>query len=365
MNKQNVLVVVGTRPNFVKSAPLVRELKKYSKEFNTLLLHTGQHYDENLSQWLFNDLKMSPPDISLGVGSGSQAQQTAKIMMGLEESILSFKSDLVVVFGDVNSTLAAAVVTSKIGVRLAHVESGLRSFDRTMPEEVNRVVTDHLSDLLFVTEESGLHNLQKEGISLDKVFFSGNIMIDSLIASRDVVAKSDVLSRLGLTAQGYALVTLHRPSNVDSKDSLTAAMEILTEIGKRIPVVFPCHPRTKNNLERFGLGTAIQECNLIVTEPLGYIDFCRLTSDSRFVMTDSGGIQEETTFLKIPCITMRDNTERPITVTVGTNVMTGVDADKIRTTVDDILGGRQKQSSIPALWDGHTAERIVEIIKKC
>ncbi len=361
---RKLLCIVGTRPNFVKSAPLIRELKKNLDSFDTKLVHTGQHYDVNLSEWLFNDLGMQPPDISLGVGSGSHTQQTAKIMLGLEEAITNEKADLVVVFGDVNSTLAAAVVAAKMGVKLAHVESGLRSFDRAMPEEINRIVTDHLSDYLFVTEESGMQNLKREGIAPEKVFFTGNIMIDSLLSTMDVVKKSDVLNKLGLRTREYALMTLHRPSNVDDSGTLTEILGTIAQVSKRIPVVFPCHPRTKNNISRFGLDRVLDGCQIIITEPLGYVDFCRLTYESKFVLTDSGGIQEETTYLQIPCITMRENTERPITVTVGTNLMTGNDRTEILKAIDDILVGKSKIGAIPELWDGHTAERVVAILKK-
>lgn len=363
MPRRNVLVVVGTRPNFVKSAPLMRELRAHDGELSTLLLHTGQHYDPNLSQWLFDDLGLTPPDISLQTGSGSHIEQIAKVMLGLEEAIAANRSDLVVVFGDVNSTVAAAIVASKAGVKLAHVESGLRSFDRTMPEEINRVVTDHLSDLLFVSEESGLKNLEKEGIPSDRIFYSGNIMIDSLLATRATVMNSDVMRKLGLAPREYALLTLHRPSNVDSAESLTSAMNIIEEVSQKIPVVFPCHPRTRNNLAKYRIQIAANNDVLKIIEPVGYIDFCRLIYDSKFVMTDSGGIQEETTFLNIPCITMRDNTERPATVTIGTNVMTGVDRIRILEAVDSILNGTQKHGRIPDLWDGHAAERIVEVLK--
>ncbi len=361
---RKLLCIVGTRPNFVKSAPLIRELKKNLDFFNTKLVHTGQHYDVNLSDWLFNDLGMQPPDISLGVGSGSHTQQTAKIMLGLEEAITNEKADLVVVFGDVNSTLAAAVVAAKMGVKLAHVESGLRSFDRAMPEEINRIVTDHLSDYLFVTEESGMQNLQREGIAPEKVFFAGNIMIDSLLSTMNVVKKSDVLNKLGLRTREYALMTLHRPSNVDDSRTLTEILGTIAQVSKRIPVVFPCHPRTKNNISRFGLDQVLADCSIIITEPLGYVDFCRLTYESKFVLTDSGGIQEETTYLQIPCITMRENTERPITVTVGTNLMTGNNRTEILKAIDAILAGNPKKGAVPDLWDGHTAERIVAILKK-
>lgn len=359
---KKLLCVVGTRPNFVKAAPLMRELNKYTNNFETKLVHTGQHYDQNLSDWLFNDLGMAPPDISLGVGSGSHTQQTAKIMLGIEEAVIAEKANVIVVFGDVNSTLAAAVVAAKMGVKMAHVESGLRSFDRTMPEEINRIVTDHLSDYLFVTEESGLHNLRHEGIADEKVFFTGNIMIDSLLETLKIAERSEVLEQLGLQPQGYALMTLHRPSNVDYPETLRYVLETVGQVAQQIPVVFPCHPRTQQNIARFGLEAATQQGNLLITEPLGYVDFCRLTHKCKFVLTDSGGIQEETTYLQIPCITMRDNTERPVTVTVGTNVMTGNDREKILLTVGAILDGSPKRGRIPELWDGQAAKRIVKIL---
>ncbi len=361
---KKLLCIVGTRPNFVKAAPLMRELNKYTEDFDTRLVHTGQHYDQNLSDWLFNDLGMAPPEISLGVGSGSHTQQTAKIMLGIEDAILAENADLLVVFGDVNSTLAAAVVAAKMDVRLAHVESGLRSFDRSMPEEINRIVTDHLSDLLFVTEESGLQNLRHEGIPDDKVFFTGNIMIDSLLKTLEIAENSLILEKLNLCPGSYALMTLHRPSNVDDRSTLTYVLETVGEVANCVPVVFPCHPRTRQNISRFGLDTFMTKKDLIVTEPLGYVDFCRLTQKCKFVLTDSGGIQEETTFLQIPCITMRENTERPVTVDVGTNVMTGNDREKILQTVNLIVGGSPKPGRVPDLWDGHAAERIVDVLRR-
>lgn len=356
-----ILCVVGTRPNLIKAGPLMRELRKRPEAFATTLVHTGQHYDRNLSQLLFEDLGMAEPDINLGVGSGSHAEQTAKVMVALEATMLQERPDLVVVFGDVNSTMAGTIVAAKLGIKVAHVESGLRSFDRAMPEEINRIVTDHLSDYLFVSEPSGLENLKREGIPDEKVFFTGNIMIDSLLATLDAVKRSDIVERLGLTPRAYAVMTLHRPSNVDDRDTLAGILETMTAVGTRTPVVFPCHPRTRHNMERFGLNGRL-DASLIITEPLGYTDFCRLTYESAFVLTDSGGIQEETTYLRIPCITMRDNTERPVTVTVGSNVMTGNDSRKILDAVGNILDGRLKPAAIPELWDGHTAERIVDIL---
>ncbi len=341
----------------------MRELRQHAKEFETKLIHTGQHYDQSLSEWLFHDLEMQPPDISLEVGSCSHSQQTARIIEGLENVFKIERADLVVCFGDVNSTMAAAIVAAQLGIRLAHVEAGLRSFDRSMPEEINRVVTDHLSDLLFVTEESGSRNLHSEGIPPEKVFSVGNIMIDSLIATMKIVKRSDVLDRLNLRPGKYALATLHRPSNVDDAVTLRGLLETLGEVSRRIAVVLPCHPRTRQSIARFNLEPLIAATNLTLTDPFGYIDFCRLTHDSRMVLTDSGGIQEETTYLQIPCITMRCNTERPITVTMGTNVMTGTEPEKILKAVDDILGGMAKMGAIPELWDGFTANRITDILR--
>jgi UDP-N-acetylglucosamine 2-epimerase (non-hydrolysing) len=359
---KNVLCIVGTRPNLIKAGPLMRELRKHPQDFKTTLVHTGQHYDRNLSQLLFEDLGMAAPDINLGVGSGTHAEQTAKVMVALETTIQEQASELVIVFGDVNSTMAGAIVAAKLCVKIAHVESGLRSFDRTMPEEINRIVTDHLSDYLFVSEPSGLENLKREGIADGKVFFTGNIMIDSLLSTLDVVKRSDVIERLGLTPRRYAVMTLHRPSNVDDPATLGALLGTVSEVSARMPVVFPCHPRTRHNIEKFGLGASVAP-SVVMTEPLGYTDFSRLTYESAFVLTDSGGIQEETTFLKVPCITMRDNTERPVTVTVGSNVMTGNDRAKILAAVRAVVDGAPKPAAIPDLWDGHTAERIVEILK--
>lgn len=359
-----ILCIVGTRPNFVKAAPLMRQLRKHQDVFTTKLVHTGQHYDQSLSQQFFDDLGMAAPDISLGVGSGSHAQQTAKIMMGMEETIINEKANLVIVFGDVNSTLAASVAASKLNVKVAHVEAGLRSFDRTMPEEINRIVTDHLSDFLFVTEKSGLLNLRNEGISKEKVFLAGNIMIDSLIATMGVVSRSNALAHLGLKPREYGLMTLHRPSNVDDPALLAELLDTAESIGQKLPIVFPCHPRTRKNLEEFGLSRFLNSRFVRLIDPLGYIDFCRLLYECRLVLTDSGGVQEETTYLKIPCITMRNNTERPITVTVGSNVMTGPHPEKIRLAVKDIFENRAKVGNIPDLWDGHTAERVTEILIK-
>lgn len=357
-------LVVGARPNFMKAAPLMDALQRRPDLFEPRLIHTGQHYDYDLSRLFFEQLKMKEPDIYLGVGSGTQAEQTARIMIELEKVFVDSRPDMVVVFGDVNSTMAAAIVAAKLWIKLAHVEAGLRSFDNTMPEEINRIVTDRLSDLLFVTEKSGLENLKKEGIPEERIFFTGNIMIDSLVKNLEIARRSPIVENLGLVRGGFVALTLHRPSNVDNPAVLKKLIEILTIIGRKIPIVFPCHPRTRNRLEEFGLKRIIDDRVIKIIEPLGYIDFLRLQAESKFVLTDSGGVQEETTFLKIPCITLRRTTERPITCEVGSNFLVGDDYDLLIRTADDILDGKIKQGRIPDLWDGRTAERIVEILAR-
>ena len=364
MGKSKIVNIVGARPNFMKSAPLIREFGKFPDKYEPLLVHTGQHYDEKLSKLFFDDLKMPQPDIYLEVGSDSHARQTARIMMGLEEVLLKEEPDLVIVFGDVNSTMAAAIVAAKLNIPIAHVEAGLRSFDNTMPEEINRIVTDRLSDFLFVTEQSGLENLRQEGISDRKIFFTGNIMIDSLISNLEVAKKSDILGHLGLKPKNYVALTMHRPVNVDDKESLSGLLEVIGKISSRIPVVFPCHPRTRKNLDRFKLIAESGYRGLKLIEPLGYLDFLKLQTECRFVLTDSGGIQEETTYLNIPCITMRETTERPVTADVGSNTVTGSDPKRILAAAEQILNGNAKQGKIPPLWDGHTAERIIEILNQ-
>ena len=363
MSKKKIVLVVGARPNFMKSAPLMHELARHSERFETVLIHTGQHYDHKLSQLFFDELKMPKPDIYLGVGSASHAEQTARIMTGLEGELLELKPDLVVVFGDVNSTLATAVVTSKLWIKLAHVEAGLRSFDNTMPEEINRIVTDRLSDYLFVSEQSGLDNLAAEGVPKEKIFLTGNIMIDSLVSNLEVAKKSDILERLSLKPQQYVAMTMHRPANVDNPDVLKGILGGIKKISQHLPVVFPCHPRTQKRFEEFGVDNT-DDTGLRIIEPLGYLDFLKLQADAKFVLTDSGGIQEETTYLQIPCITMRENTERPATSDIGTNVITGTDPVKITKAAMEAIEGKSRTGKIPDLWDGHTAERIVEILLK-
>ncbi len=361
--ESKIVLVVGARPNFMKAAPLIRELQRQPRAFDTVLIHTGQHYDHNLSQLFFEQLKMPEPAIYLGVGSGSHAHQTARIMVELEKELIELNPDLVIVFGDVNSTLAGALVSAKLCVRLAHVEAGLRSFDNTMPEEINRIVTDRLSDYLFVTEDAGLVNLRKEGVPDSRVFFTGNIMIDTLIDHLEAARKSTVLDELSLEPQGYAAMTMHRPANVDDQEVLTRLMNCAAQISERIPVVFPCHPRTAKRLEQFGLSEGKMPRAFRTIKPLGYLDFLKLQAESKIVLTDSGGIQEETTYLGIPCITLRTTTELVSTVEEGTNTLCGSDPEKIMSVVNDVLNGKRVEGRVPRFWDGGTARRIVEVLR--
>lgn len=359
-----VLSVVGTRPNFIKIAPLIREIRKHQQISHTLV-HTGQHYDKPMNKLFFDELKIPNPDINLGVGSASDAAQTAKIMLEFEKILIKKKPDLVIVVGDVNSTLAAAITAKKCGIKVAHVEAGLRSFDMTMPEELNRIVTDHISDFLFTTEESGNVHLINEGIGKNKIHFVGNVMIDTLLSHKEAAKKSKAMQNLNLAKGGYAVLTLHRPSNVDSKDSLEKVFSILEQIQKKIKVIFPAHPRTLKNIEKFSLSQKIKkQKNLVMTGPAGYLDFLCLMSNSKFVITDSGGIQEETTVLGVPCITLRDNTERPVTVEEGTNMLVSTDKDKIIEASKKIINGTDVKGKMPKLWDGKAAERIANILLK-
>jgi UDP-N-acetylglucosamine 2-epimerase (non-hydrolysing) len=358
------LNVVGARPNFMKIAPIHREMGNYP-EINPLLIHTGQHYDDKMSKLFFQDLLLPEPNVYLGVGSGSHTEQTARIMLSFEKVMEEQKPDLVLVVGDVNSTAACSLVASKMHTKIAHVEAGLRSFDRTMPEEINRMITDSLSDFLFVTEKSGLENLKNEGISDDKVFFTGNVMIDSLSFFLEKASESSIMSDLPINGSPFALVTLHRPSNVDVKENLESLLHTLSVIGKDVKVVFPMHPRTKKMIDKFGLENDVSSAeNLIITDPIGYLDFMQLMQNARLILTDSGGIQEETTYLGIPCITIRENTERPITIDMGTNVLVGPHAERIIEETDKILSGNGKKGLIPDLWDGKAAERIVKILSE-
>lgn len=361
--KKRIIIVGGARPNFMKIAPLINEFRKYSGLFEVLLIHTGQHYDFEMSELFFQDLNIPKPDIYLNVGSDSHAVQTAKIMIEFEKVLLKEKPELVIVVGDVNSTLACSLVASKVNIKIAHVEAGLRSFDRTMPEEINRTITDSLSDYLFVTEKSGLENLSNEGINSKKVHFVGNIMIDTIINSKLKIQKSKILEKLRLQFKTYSVLTLHRPGNVDSEESLSEIYDILEAISQQIKIVYPIHPRAKKMIEKHNLLDEFRSLsNLHMIEPLGYIDFIKLVNNSKFVLTDSGGIQEETTILNVPCLTMRENTERPITIEKGTNYLVGRDKNKIMKVVDNILRDNSKKREIPELWDGKTAERIVKVI---
>jgi len=332
--------------------------------FETLLVHTGQHYDENMSKLFFEELEIPRPDVNLEVGSASQAAQTAEIMKRFEPVVLDFKPDYVLVVGDVNSTIACGLVAVKLGVKLIHVEAGLRSFDRTMPEEINRLLTDSISDLLFVTEQSGVDNLRNEGINSAKVHFVGNVMIDTLLANREKAQKSDILSRLGLVPRKYGVITLHRPSNVDDVETLGEILLAFEEIQKEVKLVFPMHPRTRSNIKGSKLERRIEVMrNFILLEPVGYLDFLCLMSNAAFVMTDSGGIQEETTILGVPCMTLRESTERPVTITEGTNRLVNITTEDIIKSYRQITSNSDRYTDkIPKLWDGKAAERIVKII---
>ena len=359
-----IINVAGTRPNFIKIAPLVKEMSRHS-QIKQIFVHTGQHYDREMSKFFFDDLQIPKPDINLGIGSATDTAQTAGVMLEFEKVLLKEKPDLVIVVGDVNSTLAASLAAAKCKVKVAHVEAGLRSFDRGMPEELNRIIADHIADFLFTTEESGNRNLAAEGIDKKNVFFVGNVMIDSLISHKEKSKQSKILSKLKLEKNNYAVLTLHRPSNVDNGKSLEYVLDILSQVQKKIKIVFPVHPRTLKNLANFNLMSKIKsQKNLIVTEPLGYLDFLNLMSNSRFVLTDSGGIQEETTVLGVPCITIRNNTERPVTAEEGTNVLVSTDKNKILQAAGKLIKGAEFKAKIPKFWDGKASERIVEIILK-
>ena len=345
----------------MKIAPLYEELQR--RKIPQILLHTGQHYDDNMSQVFFDDLGMPKPDVYLGVGSDSHARQTAKVMVEFEDICIKHKPSITVVVGDVNSTVACALVCAKLWIPCAHVEAGLRSFDRKMPEEINRIITDSISDILLTPSPDGDENLRNEGVSDERIRRVGNIMIDSLLKNIERSKDSTIHQSLGLPNGNYAVLTLHRPSNVDDMASLERIILALESIGEKIPIVFPMHPRTKNRIEEFGLKERVESIpNIIVSGPAGYLDFVALISKSNLVLTDSGGLQEETTALGIPCLTIRENTERPITVSEGTNQVVGSDTNSIIRNADEILSGRGKTGRIPDLWDGKTAIRIADII---
>jgi len=365
-----IVLVAGARPNFVKIAPILKEMEKH-ESLQTVLVHTGQHYDAALSDRFFSELEIREPDFMLGVGSGSHATQTADVLTKIEPVLKSERPDLVLVVGDVNSTLAAALAAVKLGIRVGHVEAGLRSNDRRMPEEINRLLVDAISDLLFITELSARHNLFREGIPLEKIHMVGNVMIDALESCRQRWERSDIRTRLGLRpGADYALLTLHRPSNVDSEVTLTRLLQPLSTLAKRVPIILPVHPRVRQHLERRpdlhwrepDASGDLPDRGIICVEPLGYIDCLALMSTARLVLTDSGGIQEETTILKVPCLTLRETTERPVTVTHGTNNVIGTDPARIVTEGLRALKYPPVRRLTPPLWDGRAAARIVKIL---
>lgn len=392
----NLCLVAGARPNFMKIAPLVRAIKRHNArrkenqaKIDFLLVHTGQHYDYEMSSIFFKELEIPKPDVFLNVGSGNHGEQTGKVMIAFEKVLLEKKSDVVVVVGDVNSTIACSVTAKKLNIKVAHVEAGLRSFDITMPEEINRIVTDSISDYLFVSEKSGIRNLKKEGKDKKKIFFVGNIMIDTLFYGlkklKDAKRKAQPFDTLRVTsktqsaipsaksamlhalcpmpvADRYAVVTLHRPSNVDDKDKLKDILSALKEISRDMTIYFPMHPRTEKNINKFGLKNLLKSSNIKVISPMSYLDFLGLWKDAVLVFTDSGGIQEETTVLGIPCFTIRENTERPITVKRGTNILVGTTREGILRAYKQFKKGVRKNGKVPSLWDGKTAERIVKVL---
>ena len=360
-----VLNVVGARPNFMKVAPIVEAMKRRGAEFAPMVVHTGQHYDAQMSDAFFRDLGLPAPDVYLGVGSRSHAAQTAAIMQRFEPVVVNEKPDWVIVVGDVNSTLACALVCAKLFVKVAHVEAGLRSRDRTMPEEINRILTDQIANLLLTPSRDADQNLRAEGIPEERIRFVGNVMIDSLFSQLKRAEQSTVREDLGVAGKDYAALTLHRPSNVDARVTFKRILEALDQISHRLPIIFPVHPRTRKRIREFGFMDLIERNrNLHLIEPLGYLDFLRLYSGARLVLTDSGGIQEETTALGIPCLTLRENTERPITVEMGTNVLVGTDTERITRAAFNVLDAPQDKQSKqrPPLWDGHTADRILDAL---
>ena len=361
-----VINVVGARPNFMKVAPIVAAMKKRPSAFLPLVVHTGQHYDASMSDSFFRDLDLPQPDTHLEVGSGSHAAQTAAVMERFEPVVLNEKPDWVLVVGDVNSTIACALVCVKLGVKVAHVEAGLRSRDRTMPEEINRLLTDQISDLLFTPSHDADENLMAEGIPRERIRFVGNVMIDSLQQNLKRARDLRTKENLGLEGADYALLTLHRPSNVDLRDSFEPILEALEAIAAKLPIVFPVHPRTRKTIAELGLSERVEAIkDLRTIDPLGYLDFLNLSSGARLVLTDSGGIQEETTALGIPCLTLRENTERPITVEMGTNVVVGTDANRIISAASAALNGSAKKTTQqPPLWDGRTSERILDALEE-
>ncbi|MCC6865614.1 MAG: UDP-N-acetylglucosamine 2-epimerase (non-hydrolyzing) [Ignavibacteria bacterium] len=358
-----IAIIAGARPNFIKIAPLIKELSKV-KQFSVKLIHTGQHYDPVMSDIFFKELNIKKPAINILSGSGSHAVQTAKIMQGLEQVFIKLKPSVVIVVGDVNSTLSAAIVTSKLHIPLAHVEAGLRSGDMKMPEEVNRIVTDRLSEYLFIPSEDAYENLNNEGIERSKIFFAGNIMIDTLINNLKKIEKYKVLKKYKLTKNNYCLVTLHRPSNVDNKKMFIKISKTIRAISETVKIFFPVHPRTMINIEKFGINKILNSPDILLTKPIGYRETIALVAGSKMVITDSGGLQEESTYLRKPCLTIRPNTERPVTVTIGTNTVVGDNMKLLLNLVKDIMNNKYKAGNRPKYWDGRTSERIRKTLVK-
>jgi len=358
---KKIISVVGARPNFMKVAPIHKVFQLYKDSINHLICHTGQHYNKEMSKIFFEELEMPQPSFYLGISTGSQIEQISNIMLAFEKILKQENPDLVIVVGDVNSTMACGIVASRLNIKVVHIEAGLRSFDRKMPEEINRLLVDTIADHLFVSEPSGLVNLKNEGVSENKISYVGNVMIDSLVTYLPKIILSKILDELKLTKNNYILVTMHRPSNVDNNESLLEIINFLNDISTNKSVIFPIHPRTKNNLKIYNFDKLLNK-NIILCDPLGYIDFMNLVINSELVVTDSGGIQEETTYLQKQCITVRNNTERPITVIEGTNQLIGTDMQKVKKSVFEILKGNIKQGSIPSLWDGKASHRICKII---
>ncbi len=359
-----IINIVGARPNFMKIAPIMHEYKKYP-QIEPLLVHTGQHYSEEMSDLFFQQLKIPKPDVNLGIGSASHAVQTAEIMVAFEPLVLEHQPDAVLVVGDVNSTIACGLVAVKLGVKLIHVEAGLRSNDWSMPEEINRILTDSISDILFCTESSGVDNLIREGKSPDDIFMVGNVMIDTLLKNKQLADQSNILNELELAPEDYYVLTLHRPSNVDNPVVLSGIFDALEEIQKDMRIVFPVHPRTLQSMQETGLNDQLAKMeNVHTVKPLSYLDFLKLMSSARLVLTDSGGIQEETTILGVSCLTLRENTERPVTITQGTNRLAGTNPSDILAAYGEAMTTDYTDIEAPALWDGRGAERIVDIIAK-
>lgn len=362
---KKVFILVGTRPNFIKITQFERAFNKYKDEIKLKLVHTGQHFDKNMSEVFFEQLGIKAPDYYLNISSGTPNSQIGNIILELEKVFLEDRPDLLIVVGDVNSTLAGAIAANKLGIKMAHLESGLRSFDRNMPEEHNRVVTDFLADYYFITEQSGIDNLVKAGVEKERMFFVGNTMIDTLVAFDDQIRNSEVMNKLGLRPKNFALMTMHRPSNVDNKEGCQLILNLIKSICEQNNLVYPIHPRALKNYEKFGLSDELKSIDgLKLLEPLDYLSFQQLVLYSQFVITDSGGIQEETTFRRVPCLTLRPNTERPSTIEIGSNKLLPFDLDKIMIEVNDIRKGEYKQGEVPNLWDGKSSDRIADYIKK-